>query len=736
MILVIVESPGKVKKIQGILGSGYTVVATRGHLLGLPARGYGFDRKDLAKDFDVKYVPLASRAGDIARLRAAARAASRVIVATDGDREGAAIGFHALALLGIDWRSAQRAVFFEITKTAITRAIAAPVPMDHPLYEAQQARRLVDRVVGYLASPAVRRHVQGGQSAGRCQSVALALVSDRDAAATTASQRPPDVRTSLQLGGTLCGISAQVTTKNTSCTDTILRTWVAAAMSRDGIVVSDKPSVKQATRHPPPAFTTSTVLQAAGSALGLSPKSAMAMLQSLYTAGHITYHRTDSVALAPSFVLAAGRVVAETYGQAMVTPRYYRRNVGTNTTAQEAHEAIRPTRAGVTAVRGASTALYALVRRRALATQCRPERSETVLAQLCAPGAPSLGVATLSARRVLDPGFRSVSTKRTASGDEDPRFQHIVSLCQGDRMHVDRVVCAEQLPPVSRPRFTESTLVAELERVGVGRPSTYSTIVRTIKDRGYVVVADAVGTPVVLSTLTLSTAPDAKVERTTRQEMRGTYRRRLVPTQSGRATVAYLRERFPVVVDASFTATVEGALDHIASGALPWRNEVRRVWAAMEPLARAERKRGRAHKAVASPPTSIGSDPVTGHPIYVYTGRYGPVVRLGAETKSAKYANLPKGLSIDRVDLSTAIFLLSLPKKLSESVVLKHGRFGFYVEQTDVVGSKKKPTTRTVSGGLRAARALTLRRAVALLDQPRKPRARGKRHRKGTSTYK
>ncbi len=743
--LVIVESPGKVKKIQGFLGSDYKVVATRGHLLGLPSRGYGFDCREIASEFDVKYVPLVTKSKDIATMRTLARSASRVIVATDGDREGAAIGFHALLLLGIHWTKAQRAVFFEITKDAVTRAVMAPMAMETLLYEAQQARRLVDRVVGYLVSPAVRRHVIGGKSAGRCQSVALALVYDRDTAVTKCYQSSPMLHTTLHLGGVLNGAIAQVANQFADDATTTVRAWVSAAISNAGIVVSGTPETKKAIRHPPPAFTTSTLLQVAGSSLGFGPKVTMALLQKLYTAGHITYHRTDSVALAHSFVKDAGQVVTEAYGEDMLSKRFYRRKSNSsNRSAQEAHEAIRPTKAGVSHIRSTMGAkLYALIRRRAIATQCRPEISETVSVCLMAPANPTLKHATLTVRRMVDPGFRLVSSSssKKTRHEVQPLFDAVAALRPNSRVLVERVVSSEKLPVISRRRFTESSLVAELERVGIGRPSTYASIVRTVRERNYATICDSSGAPIELSTFTLTTSPDATIERSIRVEHIGAYKRRLVPTKSGRDIVTYLRTNFPEVVDIAFTANVENALDNIANGSMAWRDEVRRVWSAIEPRAKAERKRERPISTAmssSSNPSAIGKDPATGQSIYVYEGRYGPVVRVGEgkqsrKEPSCKFANIPKGTSLDQVDLKTALFLLSLPLNLAKeanepAVLLKHGRFGFYVERYDN-GPKSKPTTRTVAGGLRTARAISLEQALSLLSKPNTFSGRRRKHR-------
>ena len=714
--LVIVESPGKVKTIQRYLGPDYNVIATRGHIMGLPTKGYGFDSASLDTDFDVKYRELPQKQQDIQRLRAAARRANTVLVATDGDREGAAIGFHALRVLGLDWRTARRAVFFEITREALTRAVARPQPLDRRLYCAQQARRLVDRAVGYLVSPPVRRHVPGGQSAGRCQSVALALVVDR-ATAVDAFHAASPYRLRLQLGGVFKGAtmtSAASLPRDETRVSSCVTTWARATYA-----VLNTPQRRETRQHPSPAHTTSTLQQVAGQRLGLSPKRTMALLQRLYTAGHITYHRTDSVALAPSFVRAAGAEIATLHGQDMVRTRVYSRN---KKTTQEAHEAIRPTKPGVRNISGAGAALYGMILRRALATQCRPARVVTATLRVAAtdPDTGSrLGEATLVLRRTVDSGFKRVIRADPDLGASASVLTVVESFRVGDSFpHVMRVVASQVVTTPSKPLFSEASLVAGLERVGVGRPSTYSTIVRTIRDRGCVRLASRAGIPTDLVSIALDTkTPVAtRTTRTTRRAIVGAYRNKLVPTTVGRAVVTYLRTHFKELVDPTFTATIETNLDAIAKGTLAnWRDEVRRVWRTVKPKATAENRRSRAtHDSSRDAP--LGHDPETRLPIYCYEGRFGPVIRRGTR-QHKKYVSVPKGTAIRDVTLDDALFLLSLPVPLRQTtptVHLKLGRYGFYVERVSRLG---KVTTRSIPKcNLTTAKRVTLKRAERLLN--------------------
>lgn len=748
-VLFVVESPGKVKKIQAYLGSGYIVVATKGHILDIGRKGYGFDRAALEGDFEPDYGPTNRKA--IAELRRCAKRCDGVLIGTDADRTGAAIGFHVLQVLGLGWRTAKRAVFTEITEAALLRAVERPVPLDEGLYRAEQARRLIDRAVGYLASPAVRRHVQGGVSAGRCQSVAAALVVDRDAAVRRAEQgAEAEFGLRIRLGGPFADLGcARCSCADASAlTDEVaaaaaVRAWAAAAYVADADA-----SRTEAARHPPPAYTTSKLQQDAGARLGLNPRAAMALLQKLYQAGHVTYPRTDSTALAPAFVHAAAEVVAAAPwgGAAMVHKRLYGpkgkgRGEGRAATKkrpggpQEAHEAIRPTRPEVETVAGPGARLYDLIRRRALATQCRPARTQTVALVLRAEDRGTrrvIGTARVVAKRVVDPGFLRVANATVDLGAEPGTLNLLGAVGAGSAAlgpHVRAVVAAQAVRRPPKGRFSQASLVAELERVGVGRPSTFSTIVQTVVDRGYAEVASGDGAPVPLVSLELACGSGAAIVRTVEESVVGAFRRKLVPTASGRAVTAYLRERFPEVADARFTADVEARLDAIAAHDAPWRDAVRQIWAAMEPRAEAEKARGRdapkagdAPKVGGSPKArSLGHDPETKQDVVAYDGRYGPVVRLGKPRgRRTKFASVPKGTALTDVTLDDALFLLSLPRFLKRStpaVALKHGRYGFYVER-DPATPVGRSTTRTVDGGLAGARALTIAGAEALLDAP------------------
>lgn len=738
--LVVVESPGKVAKIQAILGPDYRVLATRGHVFTLPKRGYGFDESNLGGDFEVKYEELPSRKSEIGCLRREAAKARRVIIATDADREGAAIGFHVLDALGIPWETSERAVFFEITRDALARAFDNLEPLDVALYRAQQARRLVDRGVGYLLSPAVRKHASGGKSAGRCQSVALGLVVANDTEALSSSTTP-SWRTTLFLsreygGGRMSTTGGPAVGSEVEAAE-VLRRWAGAEFS-----VIDTPSVSERLLTPPPAFTTSAIQSFAGQYLGLSPKATMGQLQALYTNGHITYHRTDSTALSAGFLHDARHVIAVSHGPGLVHPRAYGRGDAA-AGRQEAHEAIRPTRCDVTKVPGAGNALYRLIWSRALATQCRAATVAEATLRLAAVDRGTgarLGVAAAKESTVRDPGFKSVSLRGWVPDEAaEATLRAFTGLSAGDVFRgVVRASVGQHVPPPPL-RLSEAGLVKALERVGVGRPSTFSSIVETIQSRGYARVSSSEGSPIDVVTLACpvrpprsseGASPMPELERSVTTAAVGAFRRKLVPTAAGSAVHAYLRDTFPEVIDPTFTAGVEVALDRVARGDLDWRSEVRRVWETFSVRARAERGRTRV-----TPPGSegtggqraVGRDPGTGLTVYAYEGRYGPVVRLGEKNAAPRFAKLPGELSTGTVGIGDALFLLGLPSVVETGTTLHHGRYGFYVARASPANAK--PTTRTVPGGYRGARTLTVEAARGLLDSPprRRKRRRGRK---------
>lgn len=759
--LVIVESPSKAVKIGEFLGPTYRVFATMGHLMSLPAKGFGVRGATsmhetgaaIKGDFDTAYAPATKRQEKMARaLCDAAEDARAIIIATDGDREGAAIGFHAMSILGAKARNGtvKRAVFFEITRTAVRDAVANPIALDHDLYHAQKARRLIDRSIGYLVSPLVRKHVIGGVSAGRCQSVALARVVERHAKAVAAT---PGVafHYEVRLGGAWAGLKMPVRPADPAVESESFASALSLSLVAARTVVMGA-RMSRVTLSPKPSFTTSSLLQAAGAA-GVRPARTMATLQKLYTDGHITYHRTDSTSLSPSFADDAAKMVAAILGPTSIARRVHARGRA-GPLGQEAHEAIRPTRANVAAIAGTGVAkqLYEMIWRRAVSTQACDAVTEVLRINCRHSGAGAvrggilLGTSTATLRRTVVRGFRAIGRGRENGGavatENDSAcpsscvgpvvWAGAAALVEGDVLGpVVAAIARQQTAGVSAPLFSEASLIGELEGLGVGRPSTYSTIVGALTARKYARVSDSKGQELSLVTLRAEHG-DVVCRRSVKQVSCGSYRRKLVPTSAGEATHAYLSEHVPCLTDtaatSSFTSRIERTLDSVASGSLCWRDAVRDIWHALAPVAFAENRRGvknnpspaekrRRVKNNETPalPRVIGVDPVSGRTIYAYAGRYGPVVRVGearGEDAGARFVPIPRSCGGVDVAKDDAMFLISLPRILRAgrpSVELCYGRHGFYVKRGRVTRTLENQT-------LAGARAISSSVAAALIE--------------------
>jgi len=682
--LVIVESPGKVEKIQKWIGSNYKVVASKGHIFELPKKGYGFDTKNLDTNFEVQYKLITKQQALILKMRSLYKKCNDIIIATDRDLEGAAIGFHCLEALQIDWRNAKRAVFTEITKSAIIKAIANPVSMDFNSYRAQKARRLMDRIVGFLISPVVRKHVINGQSAGRCQSCALNLIVDRNN-----ELNEPTITNNviMELGNSLNGLTIKFKpNKSVTLTNKELKKWCDIDYFIENIKETNE------TQNPPPAFTTSTVQQAAGQFLGYSPKSTMSLLQKLYTSGKITYHRTDSISLSKTFLLNAQKHVKANYGDELLKPRFYSRGKK----GQEAHEAIRPTNINTTSISGNTAALYKLIYNRALATQIKSVQKKVLTIKIKC----ELGSATLTSKKIIFNGYKILTGKKE---DKNPYYEHLLKLKNGEKLTSIKQLSIQQIiKSTGKTRFTEYSLVSTLEKVGVGRPSTFSTIIQTLYNRQYIIKNSETGTKTILKGIYCNYKSD-KIKKSSEIDYIGKYHNKIVPTEAGIAVIKYLKDYFSEITQADFTATVELNLDRIAAGQLNWRDDVRRIWNILYPRYLEERKRKKEVREKRKPFALLDEIPV-----YVYVGRFGPVVKLG-DGKEAKFASIPKQIKIDKIKMDDIKFLLSLPLQLNDQITLKNGRYGFYIQ--------KDKETRSISSYIQA-KQLTEAKAIELLSKP------------------
>lgn len=717
MTLVVVESPTKAKTIGGYLGKGYTVLASVGHVRDLPKSNK--DAVDIDAGFVPKYVVSPEKREVIAKIKEAAEKADEVLLATDPDREGEAIAWHVAEVAKL--KKPKRVVFHEITERAIKEAIAHPRAIDTKLRHAQEARRVLDRLVGYDLSGMIWKKVRYGLSAGRVQSPALRILMEREREirAFVAERYFVIAATARAAGGSFpVTLRGEVTDPEEAAR--IVREADLAAWTIGTIIESEE------NRQPRAPFTTSTLQQAASTRLGFSPSRTMRAAQKLYEAGHITYMRTDSTNLAPEALASIQAAVASEYGKEHAEPKAYKTK---SKNAQEAHEAVRPTDPAKKAA-GATEEeqkLYALIRARALSSQMKPARLLKTSVRLVADRPlPEFGA---NGSRTVYPGWLLADPRARGEDVELPK------LSQGEAIDLTDVLSEEKFtePP---KRYTDAGLIKELEKRGIGRPSTYASIIRTLLLRGY-------------------------VERAGRS---------LQPTATGDIVSSFLEKHFPEYVSDTFTAEMEDELDDIARGEREYEKTLREFYTpflaalkSKEDLPKATDlgdgpkefpcpkcgsamgyKLGRGgvflsckrfpecdgarteSGGILEPEAPIGVHPETGEDIFVLDGKFGPYVQLGKAEKAAKgkkavkprRASIPPSIKPDEVTVEIAVRLLSLPKELGvhpvsgKVVSVGIGRFGPYVVHDGEFRSIKEDDPYTIE----------LPRALALLAEPKKPR--------------
>jgi DNA topoisomerase-1 len=659
--LVIVESPAKAKTIEKYLGKDYTVKSSFGHIRDLPKKGLNID---IEHNFEPTYEINPDKKKVVAELRAAAKT-HEVWLASDEDREGEAIAWHLATALKLDPKKTKRIVFHEITKTAIEHAIENPRHVDINLVDAQQARRVLDRLVGYELSPILWKKVRTGLSAGRVQSVAVRLIVERER-----EIREHEAESSYKITAlfTVDGqdLKAELADKISARDDA--RTFLEACNGAT-FTVSDI-SQKPGSRNPGAPFTTSTLQQEAARRLGFGVKQTMTLAQRLYEDGHITYMRTDSTILSGFAIKAAEEYIKKEYGDNYWQVRQYKTK---SESAQEAHEAIRPTdfkklKAGDDS---GQEKLYNLIWQRALASQMAPAKTEktevtidisTRKEQLIAKG------------EILQfDGFLKVY-----GGGKDDTL--LPSVEKGQKLPLASMAATETF---TRPgaRYSEASLVKALEELGIGRPSTYAPTISTIQTREYVEKKDLEGVERKVQTLTLHKGT-IKEEETT--EITGADRNKLVPTPVAEVTTDFLIKYFPSIVDYDFTATVEKGFDLVEEGKETWQKMIAQFYKDFHPLiAGAE---GASREEV-SQARELGIDPKTGKPVMARFGRYGPMLQRG-ETESEEkphFAPLPEGTTLEDVTLEQALKMFELPRlvgvtKDGEEIRANIGRFGPYIQ--------------------------------------------------------
>lgn len=667
--LVIVESPAKAKTIGGFLGKDYIVEASYGHVRDLPKSGMSID---IEHNFTPAYEVSADKKKRITELKKLVKAGSEVWLATDEDREGEAISWHLCQALNLNPATTKRIAFHEITKTAIQKALDHPRTVDQHLVDAQQARRVLDRLVGYELSPVLWRKVQGGLSAGRVQSVAVRLIVERE--------REIDGFT----GGSSFKVVAEFIATSGEVFKAELASKFASADDAKTFVTSQIPATyqvrsvdtKPATRKPTPPFTTSTLQQEAARKLGFSVKQTMTVAQRLYEAGHITYMRTDSVNLSEQALSAAAAAITAQFG-----PQYHAKRQFTTKTAgaQEAHEAIRPTdfAAPARGLEPGQQKLYDLIYKRTLASQMAEAQLERTTTSITTSTRPELF--TAKGEVIKFDGFLKLYL---AQESDDPAEQEgiLPALAPGDKLP-RKSLSATQVYERSKPRYTEASLVKRLEEMGIGRPSTYAPTISTVQDRGYVEKGDAEGKQRPVKQFVLA---NDSVSETDSVETYGADRGKLFPTSVGMLVSDFLVKHFPAIVDYDFTKKVEEEFDDIEAGKTAWNTMIAEFYGPFHETVTAAADISRAEAAGAR---TIGTDPATGKPVIARLGRFGPMLQIGEATDDDKprFAPMPTGVRLDEVTLEQALKQFELPRTIGQSadgqdISTNFGRFGPYIK--------------------------------------------------------
>jgi DNA topoisomerase I len=659
--LVIVESPAKAKTIEKFLGKDYSVKSSFGHIRDLPKKGLNID---LENNFEPKYEVSADKKKVVAELKKAA-AGSEVWLASDEDREGEAIAWHLTQALKLDPKKTKRIVFHEITKPAIENAIKNPRTVDLNLVDAQQARRVLDRLVGYELSPVLWKKVRTGLSAGRVQSVAVRLIVERERE-ITAFEAESSFKVTAVFEAHGQELPAELNTK--------LKTFEKAQQWLKDVATATYKvadiAKKPGTRSPGAPFTTSTLQQEASRRLGYSVRQTMTLAQRLYESGHITYMRTDSTTLSTQALAAAERYITAQFGKDYHKLRQFKTK---NSSAQEAHEAIRPTdfdklEAGND---DQQRKLYRLIWQRALACQMAEARVEKTEVNIAISTQPELFVA--KGEVLLFDGFMKVY-----GGTKDDVILPALKTSEGLKLGELTATETFSRPPA---RYSEASLVRKLEELGIGRPSTYAPTISTIQTRGYIEKRDLEGNPRDVRILSLQ---GETVTSNTRQETTGADRAKLVPTGIADVVTDFLVKYFPSIVDYDFTATVEADFDHIAEGKQKWEKMIASFYQAFHPLVEQSADVSRQEVSQAR---HVGDDPKSGKPIYARFGRYGPMLQMGEaeDDKKPEFAPMPKDTTIDTVTLEQALEMFELPRTVGqtdsgEDIKANIGRFGPYIQ--------------------------------------------------------
>lgn len=666
--LVIVESPAKAKTIEKFLGKEYKVMSSCGHIRDLSKKDFSIEGNHT---FEPEYEISPDKTEIVENLRKAASKAKTVWLASDEDREGEAIAWHLYVVLGLKPENTRRIVFHEITKPAILNAIEHPRDIDLNLVDAQQARRLLDRIVGFELSPVLWKKIKPALSAGRVQSVAVRLIVERE-------NEIRNFKTESYYRVTARFLSPDGETVKAELSKRLADEKEAEAFLSDCADASFKVTdvtVRPIKKSPAPPFTTSTLQQEASRRLGFTVSQTMMVAQHLYEAGHITYMRTDSLNLSALALKSISDEIKSSMGERYLKTRHYHTK---SKGAQEAHEAIRPTYIDKHDIEGSQQEkrLYALIWKRTIASQMSDAELEKTTVDI----EPSTREEHFTAQGevVRFDGFLRVYSESSDDAPAEMSEGMLPPLKKGDTLGLKEMTAAERYTQ-HPPRYTEATLVKKMEELGIGRPSTYAPTISTIQQREYVEKSNLEGTPRTFTTLTLE---KGKVTKSDTTSTVGADKGKLMPTDIGIVVNDFLTDNFPNVLNYNFTADLEERFDLVAEGKAQWKKEIRGFYDVFHPEVERANDMRLEHKVGER---VLGTDPASGKPVSVKIGRFGPVVQIGESTDEEKprFASLRKDQSVFDITLADALKLFELPRDLGsfedETVTVAAGRFGPYI---------------------------------------------------------
>lgn len=694
--LVIVESPAKAKTIEKFLGDGYTVKSSFGHIRDLEKKDLGVD---IEHNFQPKYEISSDKKAIVKELKALAKEAKTVWLASDEDREGEAIAWHLFEVLKLKPENTKRIVFHEITKDAILHAIGNPRTIDKNLVDAQQARRVLDRLVGFEVSPVLWKKVKPSLSAGRVQSVAVKLIVEREREINAFKEQQYYRVTGTFETSDKARLKAEVTERFQSKDATLAYLENCKEAEFSVRHVETKPT----TRKPAPPFTTSTLQQEAARKLGFSVSQTMSVAQKLYEHGFITYMRTDSVNLSDLAIRSAKAVICETLGEKYSHPR----NFATKTKgAQEAHEAIRPTYMNRPAIDGDrnETQLYDLIYKRTLASQMADAELERTNIEIGLSTHPTSFLAT--GEVIIFDGFLKMYMESHDDETDDEKADLLPVINKGDFLNRVLISALEQYTQ-HPPRYTEASLVKKMETLGIGRPSTYAPTITTIQNRGYIIKESRDGIEKNIDQIELK---GNEIKTKAIKRVFGAEKKKLFPSDMGMVVTDFLSEHFKNIMDYNFTADAEQSLDHVAEGSVEWQKMIGEFYnpfheTVESTLKNSERNSGQ---------RMLGTDPVSGGTVSVRIGRFGPMAQIG-EGENVRYAGLLKGQLMETITLEEALGLFKFPRKLGEyedkEVSIGIGRFGPYIKHNNAFVSLKK--------GEDDPGTITLETAIARIEEKR-----------------